>query len=429
MVAVIKSGYSIRRTFHYNENKVKEGVADCILAQNYPLDHSDMTENMRLNMLLKVAERNPRVSRNSVHISLNFAREEQPAREQLKDIAADYMEQIGFGNQPYLVYQHYDAGHPHIHIATTKVRPDGSTIDIYNIGKNQSETARKAIEIKYGLVKAEDHKGKVFRLKPIDASKISYGQTGTKRAITVVLDAVLQRYAYTSLPELNAVLNLYNVSAERGSEGSRTYKTGGLVYRVLDADGKPVSTPIKASAFYNRPTLKYLEENFAANDPRRQQHKTRLKNRIDWAFVGRKPDLDSFAAALKKEGVDTVFRFSAEGFLYGITYVDHKTQSVFNGSALGSAYSAKAITERCAVAPMLHRQPGRDLAASLPSTRSIAAEQNSEATAQRPAPVSSNGDQPNLLEQLMQAENSGDALPYALSAKSNKKKKRKSRTL
>ena len=56
------------------------------------------------------------------------------------------MEKIGFGEQPYLTYQHFDAGHPHIHIVSVKVRADGSRIDTQNIGRNQSEKARKEIE-------------------------------------------------------------------------------------------------------------------------------------------------------------------------------------------------------------------------------------------------------------------------------------------
>jgi hypothetical protein len=46
-------------------------------------------------------------------------------------------------------------------------------------------------------------------------------------------------------------------------------------------------------------------------------------------------------------GINMVFRQNGEGLLFGITYVDHQTQCVFNGSALGKQYSAKAIQERC----------------------------------------------------------------------------------
>lgn len=114
MVAIIKTGNSIRATFFYNENKAKEGAADCIMAQNYPMDLETMTENHKLKMLLKTAAANENVGRNSVHISLNFAAEDNLFKERLQQIAAEYMEGIGFGKQPYLVYKHHDAGHRHI---------------------------------------------------------------------------------------------------------------------------------------------------------------------------------------------------------------------------------------------------------------------------------------------------------------------------
>jgi len=40
-------------------------------------------------------------------------------------------------------------------------------------------------------------------------------------------------------------------------------------------------------------------------------------------------------------------RQNAQGVLYGITYIDHRNQCVFNGSDIGKEYSAKAIQERC----------------------------------------------------------------------------------
>src|SRR5690606_10582189 len=137
----------------------------------------------------------------------------------------------GFGKQPYLVYQHNDAGHPHIHLVSIKVKEDGSRIDTQNIGRNQSEKARKEIEISFGLVVANERKRKQeFDLKPIPVQRVQYGRSETKKAIQNVLDHVIGRYRYTSLPELNAVLKQYNVIAERGSENSRVFINKGLVY-------------------------------------------------------------------------------------------------------------------------------------------------------------------------------------------------------
>lgn len=209
MVAIITTGYSIRRTFLYNENKVSEGVAECLMAANYPMELPDVTQGQRLNMLLKTADLNPDVKRNNVHITLNFAPGESFSDDKLRAIASEYMERIGFGEQPFLVYKHNDAGHPHLHISTVKIRPDGSKIDMQNIGKLKSEPARIELEKKYGLIKAEDHKKDLTSIKPVDARKVMYGKIDTKRAIGNVLAEVLSKFKFTSLPELNAVLNLY----------------------------------------------------------------------------------------------------------------------------------------------------------------------------------------------------------------------------
>src|SRR5690242_6088470 len=95
------------------------------------------------------------------------------------------MDKIGFGNQPYLVYQHYDAAHPHIHIVTTNIQRDGKRIILYNIGRNQSEKARKEIEKDFGLVKAAERKqSETEMVNPINVKRAANGKTETKRTIS-----------------------------------------------------------------------------------------------------------------------------------------------------------------------------------------------------------------------------------------------------
>ncbi|MCF2502193.1 relaxase/mobilization nuclease domain-containing protein [Dyadobacter sp. CY107] len=348
MVAIIKTGASIRSTFYYNENKLKEGVAECIMGGNYPDDVANLNEQERLNMLLKLAALNTNVVRNSVHISLNFDPSEQHSKALLKEISLTYMEKIGFGDQPFLVYQHHDAGHPHIHIVSVKVAHDGSRIETQNIGRNQSERARKEIEQEFHLVKASGKKQQQSEhLKPAMVNA-NYGKVETKRAISNILAGVIDKYKYTSIPELNAVLNRYNVAADRGSEESRTFKKGGLHYRLLNAKGERVGVPIKASDFHQKPTLNYLQNRFEINDQLRQSDKLRIKNAIDFTLYGKtNVTLDRLINILERDGIDTVLRKNDTGLIYGITYVDHRSKAVFNGSSLGKNYSAKAIQERC----------------------------------------------------------------------------------
>jgi uncharacterized protein YijF (DUF1287 family) len=261
MVARIKQTQSLSNAVNYNEQKVHREKAQCIAAVNYAKDVEQLNFYQKLHRLEHQACLNERVKTNSVHISLNFDAADKLNKEKLEEIAHSYMEKIGFGKQPYLVYEHVDAGHQHIHIVTTNIEEDGHRIDMHNIGRNQSEEARKQIELEYKLVQAQSKKQQQSEeLRPVNARRVMYGKSETKRAITNVLDTVLPHYKYTSLPELNAALRLYNVLADRGPEASKMYQSKGLVYRVLDEQGNKIGTPIKASAFYNKPTLPSLEQ-------------------------------------------------------------------------------------------------------------------------------------------------------------------------
>lgn len=188
----------------------------------------------------------------------------------------------------------------------------------------------------------------MFTPKPVAASKVNYGKTETKRAIGNVLQHVLNNYKFTSLPELNAVLKLYNITADRGGEGSRIFKNKGLVYRVLDESGIKAGVPIKASDFHFKPILSSIESNFVKNELGRQKYLPGIKSAIDIALL-KSPGitLDELIATIERQGISTIVRRNNEGRLYGITYIDHRTRCVFNGSVLGKKYSAKGITERC----------------------------------------------------------------------------------
>jgi hypothetical protein len=349
MVAIIKTSHSIHSILNYNENKIKAGVAECIKAGNYPIELEKLNFTLKLNRFLKLAQLNENAKRNSVHISLNFDPSEKHSKEKLIEIAETYMAKIGFGKQPYLVYEHQDAAHPHLHIVTNNIQRDGKRIDLHLLGIRKSEPARKEIEELFGLVKAEGrNKTQTHSLIPIQSGRVVYGKAESRKALQNVLNIVLKEYKYSSLPELNAVLQLYNIKADRGNVDSRVYKTRGLLYKILDAKGNSIGVPIKASSFYSKPTLKFLEEKFKQNTTRTLNDQRRLKNTINLALVNKNNiSLNDLKVQLEKEGINTVFRKSETGLLYGVTYVDHTTKNVFNGSSLGKEYSAKGILERC----------------------------------------------------------------------------------
>ena len=345
MVAKIISGKSLIGALNYNENKMRNDKAQLIEASGYFKDLEDLNFYDKLLRLTDLASRNERTKTNTVHISLNFAVGEQLEKHILQQIVNDYMEQIGFGNQPYLAYQHADAGHPHVHIVTTNIQISGERISLHMLGKTKSEAARKAIELQYGLQQAGNKPDELKLPERIPLKQVSYGKTETKRAITNVVNEVIKSYKFTSIPEFNAVLNQFNVTADRGSKDSRMYEKNGLVYWVLDEKGNRLGVPIKASSIYGKPTLKTLEDRFRLNEVLRKPLREQLKNTID-TLLAKQITKAKFQQELYQKGIQVIFRQNEEGRLYGVTFVDHQTKSVFNGSDLGKAYSAASFINR-----------------------------------------------------------------------------------
>jgi hypothetical protein len=204
MVAKITTPKSIEAALNYNEKKVQKGNAVCLQAANYLNEVKNMNFYQKLHGFERLNSLNERATAKTLHVSLNFDPLEKITDDKLVTIAELYMNKIGFGEQPFVIYKHEDAGHPHIHIVSTTIKADGSRINTHNIGRNQSKKARKEIEQLYSLVKAERQQ-KLMKLgiKPVDVEKAIYGNSETKRSISNVVGAVFSQYKFTSLPEFN----------------------------------------------------------------------------------------------------------------------------------------------------------------------------------------------------------------------------------
>lgn len=350
MVAKIITGKSIRGALHYNESKVAEGEATLILASGFAGDIERLSFQQKLKRFENLTQLKPSVKTNALHISLNFDASEKLDNLKMQQIALAYMEKIGFGDQPFLVYRHHDAAHMHVHLVTTNIRKEGTRIDLHNIGRKLSEPARKAIEKEFNLIKAESIRFKHLPgIKPADPVKAQYGHIPTKRAISNVVNAVIRTYSFTSLAELNAILKQFNVTANRGREDTEMFRKKGLIYSLLNREGEKVGIPIKSSSLYSKPTLPNLEKKFEQHKERRKPYKEDLKARIDKVFNKYEQTTSAtFTFELQKQQIQPIFRQNEQGFTYGVTFVDHKNKTVFNGSALGKAYGAKALTERFA---------------------------------------------------------------------------------
>lgn len=358
MVVRIRQGSSIRGALSYNERKVTNGSADLILAVGFACDVRELCFAQKLRRYQLLVDRQRKRKTNTLHISLNFAPGEKLTRERMKTIAMDYMTRIGFSGQPFLVYQHHDTNHPHLHIVTTNIVSPTSHIETHNLAKRLSNQARKDIELAFGLVQAErSGKKTVVSASPMAAQPVRHGKEEIKHAITNLLGEVLRRYKFTSLDELNLILRDMNLVADRGKNGSRMFEAGGLVYSLLDADGHRTGVAIKASDIYGKPTLAALERKFAQNAVKKlgAQHFTAqsVASALQYGKTA-----ESFQRQILLRRLSMREHYDPTGILDRINFVDHRNGTVLSHQDLGIALTD--LTNK-AIAPSPRSRPDRKL--------------------------------------------------------------------
>jgi len=345
MLPKIEPSESIVKSLLYNEQKVTIHQAECILAENFLKDVDRLTWEDKVLRFERRQQLNERVT-TSQHISLNFDPADKLSNEKMQTIARTYMKELGFERQPYLVYRHYDSGHPHCHIVTTHIQANGDPIPQYKIGENQSEKARIYIEEKFDLVTAEKKRlNQHLSQVPDHILKVHYGERATTPSISDTVHYVMEKYNCTNLKEFNAVLRLYNVEADPGKENSRLRQHHGLLYRVLDEQGHYIGRPIKASFFDFKPTLRHLEEKFRLNETLRQQQHLheRIELYVAWELMSKKMTLEKLSTALTRESIHMELKKDKAGNITDVIYVDLHNQCAIQGDALQESCQKESL--------------------------------------------------------------------------------------
>lgn len=340
MVARIRTGKTIARVLQYNEQKVREQKGELMEAVNFLKAAETLSHGEKMGLFKKLMSLNERTTTNALHVSLNFDPSENLSSEKLLAIAKTYMNGIGFGDQPFLVYRHDDAGHPHIHIVSTNIRWDGSRISMHNLGRTKSEVARKEIEQQFGLAPAEHSRKKALNI--LESGGIAaYGKETTKGAISRTLSLAIGKYKPSSLAELKAILGLYQVAVLESKKLTKDNRVG-LSFQVTDQLGKPISAPIKASRLPTRPTMKNLELVFEKNLLIKAKVKSKLESRIMQLIPGEQGlSWQALESRLNRVGVSLRTTQTGKGEMSELLFIDHRSGAVFKDGELQIAEMLK----------------------------------------------------------------------------------------
>ncbi|UTX48848.1 conjugal transfer protein MobB [Chryseobacterium sp. MA9] len=343
MVAKIGRSSNLYGALAYNHNKVEQEKGK-ILFMNKMVE----TPNGRYTIPQLAESFDPYLAANrntekyTLHLSLNPDPKDKVSETYFIKMAEEYMKEMGYGEQPYIIFKHTDIDRTHLHIVSVCVDENGRKISDKFEKRRSMEICRK-LEKTYNLLPAVEQKSSENSLifSPVD-----YHKGNVKRQIASVIRNIPGEYSFKTLGEYNALLSLFNIAVEKIEGELHGEPQRGLVYFALDKNKNKIGHPFKASRIGKNAGLAALELHFlkskelVLNSSGRSEIKTGIDNVLKYS----KGEND-FVKRLNSWDISTVVRRNESGRIYGITFIDHHSKTVWNGSNLGKQYSANAFND------------------------------------------------------------------------------------
>ena len=339
MIAKISATENLGGALGYNFKKVEKGEANILLAAElYQSKEGRYTMEDVLADMEALIPKNCRTKKTVFHCSLNPHPDEKLSDEQLTQIAKEYMEALGYGNQPYIVFKHNDIAREHIHIVSLRIDGEGKKIND-KFEKRRSKQVTDTLERKYDLIPSSKVADKAVEETP----KIDITRGNIKEQVASVVRTVLKHYRFCSLGELNAILSAYNLAVEEVKTEFRGKKYDGLVYVPTDDKGNKAGTPIHASDIGRG-------VGYTAVQNRMQKSKQNVKlliptvrNKVLQTMRTSPNTEKELRQRLEEQGLRVVIRKNESGRIYGITFIDDEQGVALNGSRLGKGYAANVF--------------------------------------------------------------------------------------
>lgn len=340
MVAKISTGSSLFGVLAYNQDKVDRKEAEVLFSNKMLLSEDGRfsiggcMRSFEMQMPVQLSTQKP-----ILHISINPHPEDVLTDQQLADIAREYMQKLGYGGQPYLVYKHTDIDRRHIHIVGLRVDENGRPLND-RFEHRRSKQITRELERKYDLHPAERRE----RAERPELKKVDYAAGDVKHQIGNTVKAACYGYRFQSFGEYRALLAAYNVCAEevKGEINGRPYQ--GIVYSAMNGKGEKTGNPVKASRIGKSVGYEAVQRRMERSGEAIKNGKLKERTRkIVAAAMQTARNRQEFEQELKRQGIDVVFRQNDSGRIYGVTFIDHDSRVVLNGSRLGKEFSANVF--------------------------------------------------------------------------------------
>ena len=339
MIAKISATENLGGALGYNFKKVEKGEASILLAAElYQDKEGTYTMAEVFTDMQAVIPEKCRTKKTVFHCSLNPHPDEKLSDETLTQIAKEYMETLGYGKQPYIVFKHNDIAREHIHIVSLRVDSRGQKIND-RFEKRRSKKITDALEKRFGLIPSSKVADKAVEETP----KIDITRGNIKEQVACALRMVLKHYRFCSLGELNAILSKYNLAVEEVKTEFRGKKYDGLVYVPTDDKGGKISTPINASDIGRGVGYTAVQNRMQKSKQTIKPLIPTIRNKVLQTMRTSPNTEKELRQRLEEQSLRVVIRKNDNGRIYGITFIDDKAGIALNGSRLGKGYTANVF--------------------------------------------------------------------------------------
>ena len=339
MIAKISATENLGRALGYNFKKVEKGEANILLAAElYQSKEGRYTMEDVLADMEALIPKNCRTKKTVFHCSLNPHPDDKISDEQLVQVAREYMEALGYGKQPYIVFKHSDIAREHIHIVSLRINGEGKKIND-KFEKRRSKKITDTLERKYNLIPRSKIADKVMNETP----KIDTTRGNIKEQVANIVRMVLKHYCFCSLGELNAILSAYYLAVEEVKTEFRGKKYDGLVYVPTDEKGNKAGTPIHASDIGRGVGYTAVQNRMQKSKQAIKPLVPTIRGKVLQAMRTSPQTEKDLQSRLEEQGLCMVIRKNSNGRIYGITFIDDKAGIALNGSRLGKGYAANVF--------------------------------------------------------------------------------------
>lgn len=283
VVKILKSSKSFAAV-GYNDERCKKGEAVLVKSVNFSLSSSFISA---VDYLKIWGDNNKRIKNRQFHAIISLEKDEI-SKDELIDLGERWLREMGYGDNPYLIYYHTNTEHPHIHLVTSRVDKNGMKISDKFEKERAVQNLRK-VENKSYLQPNRQTLANLLRYS--FSTKYQFIELCKSAGFEVHIDdkfvSVRRKGAVTVLS--TDLLNFCSQRYRRDVDAREKKRIQSLIYKYA---------------------LKYSKENFIP-----YMHK---KFGLEFVFYGKQDDIN------------------------GYTIIDHKNKCVYKGSEI---FGAKKISE------------------------------------------------------------------------------------